>query len=184
MQCPHFYVFTKGLACSQFYKTAVSSYLKDYFASAGEHVLSTYRAIAFQIALNTTMLILQLNYHTYIAFFAMEEVLSQSFSLSTYAALIAMIYWLFRVIIPKFACVTIVMSYRFMTSSTDLSCWLYFWAKHAKHILGFSSKDDFILELIILLKNCSCCSLPDQIVIFYIVMTESASIPFSTAVGL
>lgn len=116
----------KGLACSQLHKTDFSIYLEDNFTSAGKHVLSTNRAIAFQIALNTAVFILQFDHHTYIAFFAMEEVLTQSFSLPAYATLVAMIYWLFRVIIPKFACVTKVMSYRFMACSADLGCRLYF----------------------------------------------------------
>ncbi|KAJ1344851.1 hypothetical protein BSLG_000366 [Batrachochytrium salamandrivorans] len=74
--------------------------------------------VALKVALDTLMTTLEPNSHTNIARWAMKIVNTKALSNPTYAAVMAVVYCLARVIIPEFALFTIVASNSFAT------CWI------------------------------------------------------------
>jgi hypothetical protein len=87
------------------------------------------------------MIILQGNHHTYVAFVAMEIVLTKALSYSTNATLVAVVNGFLSMVVPKFASVAVITGDCFLTISAYLCSRLNLRAEHAKHIFGFTSGD-------------------------------------------
>jgi hypothetical protein len=84
-----------------------TSHERDWFAGS-EHVLSTYRAVTFGTLLDTFVSRLCLNGHASRTGLAVEEILAESLTESTYSAIVTMIDTFSWIVIPQFAYRTVV----------------------------------------------------------------------------
>jgi hypothetical protein len=88
-----------------FVVNAMTTWHEDDRASAGEHKLSTNGTIAFEVALNTSVVVLKSDHHADVARVAMEVVDTKALANTTDATVVAMIDVLGGVVVPELAVV-------------------------------------------------------------------------------
>lgn len=94
------------------------AYQKGNSSSACKHIFSTNGTITFKTALDTFMIVLHANGHTYIACCTMKVILG--IPCTTNATFIAMKYGLIWPIIPKLAFIAVIPSHLCITFATHL----------------------------------------------------------------
>jgi len=87
---------------------AMTTWHKDDRAGASEHKLSTNGTVAFEVALDTSVVVLKSDHHADVALVAMEVVDTEALANTTDATVVAMIDVLGGVVIPELAAVAVV----------------------------------------------------------------------------